>query len=312
MCEGVSTDHMHHTCVGCVATPGTKMRVATMQPQPALVRCRQPCNRQRTSSSTRQGLRGTACSRWVCDAHRLAVTAVAVCSLRRRMVALTTRTPACSRCLPPSSLRSTTPVAVTTTSAYSSCRQLTTRTLQGADRLRVVCSTHASTPHLSSPCPPPHAHAHTRRPSPPPCGAVRGRYASVAKDKGGASHAPPPAAPRVQARAPAPAPLSDADLTPAVASADSTGVESDDESEYGGGAGAGGDAGAGAGGAGAGTDVSDDEGEADDGSAATSPEDDPEYAPFFKMLHVGVPLQNVQNKMRRQGLDPSVLECVVP
>ncbi|KAK9755014.1 Subunit CCDC53 of WASH complex [Popillia japonica] len=35
---------------------------------------------------------------------------------------------------------------------------------------------------------------------------------------------------------------------------------------------------------------------------------DPQYSIFFKMVHVGVPLQAVKNKMVGQGLDPSILE----
>jgi Ca2+-binding EF-hand superfamily protein len=36
--------------------------------------------------------------------------------------------------------------------------------------------------------------------------------------------------------------------------------------------------------------------------------DDPEYAPFFKMLKVGVPMPVVQQKVAASGLDPSLLE----
>ena len=36
--------------------------------------------------------------------------------------------------------------------------------------------------------------------------------------------------------------------------------------------------------------------------------DDPELAPFYKMLRVGVPKQAVRNKIRRAGYDDSLLE----
>ena len=39
--------------------------------------------------------------------------------------------------------------------------------------------------------------------------------------------------------------------------------------------------------------------------------EDPELAPFFKMLRVGVPKQSVMNKMRRAGYDEALIECVV-
>ena len=38
--------------------------------------------------------------------------------------------------------------------------------------------------------------------------------------------------------------------------------------------------------------------------------DDPRYYKYFKMLVIGVPLANVQNKMMMEGVDPSVLEYV--
>jgi len=37
-------------------------------------------------------------------------------------------------------------------------------------------------------------------------------------------------------------------------------------------------------------------------------EQDPEYAKYFKMLKIGVPMIQVQNKMRADGKDPSLLE----
>ena len=40
----------------------------------------------------------------------------------------------------------------------------------------------------------------------------------------------------------------------------------------------------------------------------TAVKDDPEFAPFFKMLKNGVPLQAVKNKMFAAGLDSSVLD----
>lgn len=36
--------------------------------------------------------------------------------------------------------------------------------------------------------------------------------------------------------------------------------------------------------------------------------EDPELAPFFKMLRVGVPKQSVMNKMRRAGYDDALIE----
>ena len=36
--------------------------------------------------------------------------------------------------------------------------------------------------------------------------------------------------------------------------------------------------------------------------------DDPRYYKYFKMLVIGVPLANVQNKMMMEGVDPSVLD----
>jgi WASH complex subunit CCDC53 len=47
-------------------------------------------------------------------------------------------------------------------------------------------------------------------------------------------------------------------------------------------------------------------------STATAPtpaaSQDPRYARFFRMVHVGVPAQAVKLKMKQEGLDPSVLE----
>jgi len=39
--------------------------------------------------------------------------------------------------------------------------------------------------------------------------------------------------------------------------------------------------------------------------------EDPRYAKYFKMLLVGVPLAQVQNKMMMEGVPPSVLEYVL-
>lgn len=39
--------------------------------------------------------------------------------------------------------------------------------------------------------------------------------------------------------------------------------------------------------------------------------EDPRYSKYFKMLLVGVPLAQVQNKMMLEGVPPSVLECVL-
>ena len=36
--------------------------------------------------------------------------------------------------------------------------------------------------------------------------------------------------------------------------------------------------------------------------------EDPDYAPFFRMLKVGVPMQAVQNKVAMAGLDASLLK----
>jgi len=49
---------------------------------------------------------------------------------------------------------------------------------------------------------------------------------------------------------------------------------------------------------------------ADDAPAVLKVCDDPDFAPFFKMLRVGVPHQSVVNKMKRAGLDPAYLEYV--
>ncbi len=37
---------------------------------------------------------------------------------------------------------------------------------------------------------------------------------------------------------------------------------------------------------------------------------DPRYAPFFKMINVGVPIPAAKMKCANAGLDPDVLECV--
>jgi WASH complex subunit CCDC53 len=39
--------------------------------------------------------------------------------------------------------------------------------------------------------------------------------------------------------------------------------------------------------------------------------DDPRYAPYFRLINVGVPLAQVQNKMMLEGVPPSILECVI-
>ena len=44
------------------------------------------------------------------------------------------------------------------------------------------------------------------------------------------------------------------------------------------------------------------------GGGGVSLENDPEFAKYFKMVKMGVPLASVQHKMRGAGLDPSVLE----
>lgn len=40
----------------------------------------------------------------------------------------------------------------------------------------------------------------------------------------------------------------------------------------------------------------------------TTAANDPQYARFFRMIHVGVPVQAVRLKMQAEGLDPSILE----
>ncbi|XP_052893910.1 WASH complex subunit 3 [Anopheles moucheti] len=40
----------------------------------------------------------------------------------------------------------------------------------------------------------------------------------------------------------------------------------------------------------------------------TAPERDPKYDPYFKMLHVGVPLGAVKNKISSEGLDPGYID----
>jgi WASH complex subunit CCDC53 len=40
----------------------------------------------------------------------------------------------------------------------------------------------------------------------------------------------------------------------------------------------------------------------------TTAADNPQYARFFRMIQVGVPVQAVCLKMRAEGLDPSILE----
>lgn len=42
--------------------------------------------------------------------------------------------------------------------------------------------------------------------------------------------------------------------------------------------------------------------------SATPVSKDPRYAPYFKMLAVGVPRPAVEMKMSREGIDPSLLE----
>jgi len=37
---------------------------------------------------------------------------------------------------------------------------------------------------------------------------------------------------------------------------------------------------------------------------------DPQYARFFRMIQVGVPVEAVRLKMQAEGLDPSILEWV--
>ena len=44
------------------------------------------------------------------------------------------------------------------------------------------------------------------------------------------------------------------------------------------------------------------------GSTAPALKDDPEYAKYFKMLKVGLPLESVKHALIRDGLDPSVLD----
>merc|ERR1719197_2261241 len=102
-------------------------------------------------------------------------------------------------------------------------------------------------------------------------------------------------------------------------------------------AGAGSGAGSGAG-AGSGTDTGadissvgydsgDGNGDASDAAAATddvggasaaddeagdvvdeNPANNPEFAPYFKMVRMGVPIGSVRNKMKREGLDPAILD----
>lgn len=40
----------------------------------------------------------------------------------------------------------------------------------------------------------------------------------------------------------------------------------------------------------------------------TTAANDPQYARFFRMIQVGVPVQAVRLKMKSEGLDPSILE----
>jgi hypothetical protein len=40
--------------------------------------------------------------------------------------------------------------------------------------------------------------------------------------------------------------------------------------------------------------------------------DSPEYAAYFKMANMGVPLHIVQARLRAAGLDPDVFEYVIP
>ncbi|XP_050072709.1 WASH complex subunit 3 [Anopheles maculipalpis] len=40
----------------------------------------------------------------------------------------------------------------------------------------------------------------------------------------------------------------------------------------------------------------------------SAPEKDPKYEPYFKMLHFGVPLGAVKNKIASEGLDPNYID----
>lgn len=43
-------------------------------------------------------------------------------------------------------------------------------------------------------------------------------------------------------------------------------------------------------------------------SDEVKPQDDPKYSKYFKMVHVGVPVQAVKLKMQSDGFDPSILD----